>query len=408
MGALEPTGERRDACSYAHIVSVLGDRRLCARAGIALLLANARYWPTVAPRVRSALGHWGERAAAIPDPILSRLAIEKLRDERFNAEVAATLATLAPRARRRQAVETIVALQVMYDYLDAVIEQQTSDPLTNGKQVFQALIDAVGPATASGHDYYRCNSRSDDGGYLEELVGAVRAGLAQLPASSAIADVARLAAARCAEAQVRIHAVGQAGTNQLQGWAEREARGTGLPPREFVAGAMSSVLALHALVACAAEPSTTPEQARAIDAMYSWISALGTMLDSLIDYQLDARTGESQYLRSYADLDTFAQRVIAVSQGAARMAFMTPSPGHNIMTLVGVVAYYTSAPQATRSPAGPVTSHIHRELQPLIGPTLALMRGWRLSKRVRQYRPQLETTPTTLTIPRGADASRGG
>jgi tetraprenyl-beta-curcumene synthase len=408
MGAPEPTGERRDVCSYAHIVSVLGDRRLCARAGIALLLANARYWTTVAPLVHTTLDRWGERAGAIPDPTLSRLAIEKLRDERFNAEVAATLATLAPRAHRREVTETIVALQVMYDYLDAVAEQQTSDPLTDGKQLFQAFVDAVGPATAPGVDYYRCDSRKDDGGYLEELVGAVRAGLTQLPASSAIADVARGAARRCAEAQVRIHAVRQAGTDQLEEWAEREAKGNGLPPREFVAGAMSSVLAVHALVACAAESGTGLEQATAIDAMYSWISALGTMLDSLIDYQRDARTGESQYLRSYEDLDTFAQRVIAVSQGAASMARMTPNPEHNIMTLVGVVAYYTSAPQAMEGAARPATLRIHRELRPLIIPTLALMRLWRLSKRVRRYRPHRETTYAALKIPRGAGASGGG
>jgi tetraprenyl-beta-curcumene synthase len=408
MGALEPTGEALDVCSYAHIVTALTDPPMRARAGLALLLANARYWPGVAPVVRTALGHWEVRAGAIPDPALGRLATEKLRDEHFNAQVAATLATVAPRAYRRQVVETIVALQVMYDYLDALIEQPTSDPLGNGKQLFQALTDAVGPATALDHEYYRFNSRKDDGGYLVELVGTVRAGLAGLPASSVVAEVASRAAARCAEAQVRIHAVTRTGTRQLEEWAERGAGGTGLPSREFVAGGMSSVLAVHALVASAAESRTTPEQAAAIDAMYLSISALGTMLDSLIDYQRDASTGESQYLRSYEDLDTFAQRVIAVSQGAASLARMTPNPEHNIMTLVGVVAYYTSAPQAMEGAARPATLRIHRELRPLIIPTLALMRLWRLSKRVRRYRPHRETTYAALKIPRGAGASGGG
>jgi tetraprenyl-beta-curcumene synthase len=375
---------------------------------MALLLANARYWPTVAPIVRTALGRWEERAGAIPDPILSRLAVEKLRDERFNAEVAATLATLAPRSHRRQVVETIVALQVMYDYLDALMEQPTSDPLTNGKQLFQAFIDAVGPATAFDHDHYLRSSGKNDGGYLQELVGAIRAGLAQLSAASAIAEVLGRAAARCAEAQVRIHAVGRAGSDQLEEWAAREARGTGLPPREFVAGAMSSVLAVHALVARAAEPRTTLEQATAIDAMYLPISALGTMLDSLIDYHRDASTGDSQYLRSYEDLDTFAQRVIAVSEGAAGVACTTPNPAHNIVTLVGVVAYYTSAPQARKGPALAATAHIHRELRPLIIPTLALMRVWRFTKRVRRYRPRFETTRNMSQIPRDVAASRGG
>jgi tetraprenyl-beta-curcumene synthase len=375
---------------------------------MALLLANARYWPRIAPIVRTSLDRWGERAAAIPDPILSTLAVEKLRDERFNAEVAATLATLAPSSHRRQVVETIVALQVMYDYLDALLEQPTSDPLTNGKQLFQAFTDAVRPATAPDHDYYLCNSRKNDGGYLEELVGAIRAGLAQLSASSVIAEVLRHAAGRCAEAQVRVHAVGQAGSKQLEEWAAREAKGAGLPSREFVAGAMSSVLAVHALVARAAEPRTTLEQATAIDAMYLSVSALGTMLDSLIDFHRDAGTGESQYLRSYENLDTFAQRVIAVCEGAGSMAPATPDPARNIVTLVGVVAYYTSSPQARKGPARPVTAHIHRELGPLIIPTLAVMHVWRAAKRIRHYRPRLEATQTTSKIPRGAAAGGGG
>jgi hypothetical protein len=53
------------------------------------------------------------------------------------------------------------------------------------------------------------------------------------------------------------------------------------------------------------------------------------------------------------------------------------------MTMAGVAAYYTSAPSATGELAWPVTSRIQTELRPLITPTLAVMRTWRLAKRVR-------------------------
>jgi hypothetical protein len=53
------------------------------------------------------------------------------------------------------------------------------------------------------------------------------------------------------------------------------------------------------------------------------------------------------------------------------------------MTLVGVVAYYLSAPTAGSAFARPVTRRIRSELQPLIAPTLAVMHGWRLAKRAR-------------------------
>jgi hypothetical protein len=56
------------------------------------------------------------------------------------------------------------------------------------------------------------------------------------------------------------------------------------------------------------------------------------------------------------------------------------------MTLVGVVAYYASAATADSDVAGPVTGRITGQLRPLITPTLAVMRAWRLAKWLRPSR----------------------
>jgi hypothetical protein len=53
------------------------------------------------------------------------------------------------------------------------------------------------------------------------------------------------------------------------------------------------------------------------------------------------------------------------------------------MTLVGVAAYYLSAPTADSDFARPVAQSIRRELQPLMTPTLAVMQTWRLAKRTK-------------------------
>src|SRR5665213_1532472 len=132
------------------------DRRLIARAALALLLANMRYWTTVAPLVRTQLARWERRAQAIGDPFLRTLAISKLEEERFNVEVAATLATLAPRAQRAGTTEAIVALQVMYDYLDLLSEQPLGDPRSDGNRLFAAFTDALCLEHEPGGDYYRC------------------------------------------------------------------------------------------------------------------------------------------------------------------------------------------------------------------------------------------------------------
>ena len=74
-----------------------------------------------------------------------------------------------------------------------------------------------------------------------------------------------------------------------------------------------------------------------------------------------------------------------VAGDAARQARLLPHAAHHVMTLVGVVAYYASAPAAKSAFAQPVTARLTAELRPLITPTLALMRAWRLAKRVPHH-----------------------
>ena len=398
------------------------DRRLLARAGVALLLANARYWSTVAPLVRAQLARWERHAAAIGDPRLRTPALDKLRGERFNVQSAATLATLAPRAQRAGATRAIVALQVMYDYLDLLTEQPLADPTRGARQLFTALLDALTPERKdgggppepqagglglqtggdeprtgglephAGGDYYRYIPEADDGGYLRELVRTVRLELARLPAAAAVAAVARESAARCAQAQVFGHAAARTGTtDELERWARREAAevatttdtAPGWP--EYLAGAAASVLALHALIAAAADARTTPHEAAQIDAAYLSIGAL-TMLDSLVDRDADLVTGQLLYADFYESSEAMASALLRAAGEATRQARPLPRAAHHAMTLVGVVAYYASAPAAQSAFAEPVLSRLVAELRPLITPTLALLRAWRLAKRVRRRR----------------------
>ncbi len=276
------------------------DRRLAARAGIALVLVNVRYWSSVAPLARGQLERWRRRAQTIDDPVLRALALEKLDEEGFNAEAAATLATLAPRAHRRRAVEAIVAAEVLYDYLDGLTEAPAHEAPGDGDRLFTAFTDAVAPSLRRSGDYYRHHSRSEDV-YLDELVAGVRLALAELPATAIVAEILRRSAQRGAEAQMRIHAASPSATEQLRQWAERRAAGTSLGWREFLAGAACSVLAVHALIAAAADRRTTCEQALELDRIYLSISVLPTILDSLIDHDEDASRGRPGYVQHYDD-----------------------------------------------------------------------------------------------------------
>jgi len=314
------------------------------------------------------------------------LALAKLREESFNAEVAATLATLAPRAYRGRVVEAIVALEILFDLLDGLTESPSAQAPGEGALLFDALTDAVSPGVPPTREQHGGRHRDGDGDYLEELSVTVRRAIAGLPARSVLAEPMRASAARAAAAQLQIHEASLAGDRQLADWAKLHAAGTSLQWREFLAGAASSVLVVHALIVAASDRRTTREQGLQLERTYLSIAVLPTILDSLIDHEQDARGGRPGYARHYEDPALLAARLESVIRGAVRHADGAPNGPHHVMTLVGVVAYYASAATADSEVARPVTGRITGQLRPLITPTLAVMRAWRVAKRLRRSR----------------------
>jgi tetraprenyl-beta-curcumene synthase len=355
---------------------VIGDiRALVAMAG-----ANLRYWPTVLPRVQRGLRRWEAEARRIPDPRLRQIALEKLDEEPFNTEVAATLATLAPRRHRAAAIDAIVPLQVMYDYLDGLSEEPAEDPLSQSRQLFGAFAISLRPNGDDRPDYYLHPPEVDDGGYLEALVAACREAFASLPMAATVAPVARRAALRCGESQTRTHAIEALGIEQLSSWASRAAQGTDLTWWEYTAGGTASILCVHALIAAATDPRTTADSAERLDRAYLYVSAISTLLDSLVDRRRDLETGSHSFAAYYGDereLEAGIEKVIA--RAATEAGAVRDGPHHR-MTAAGVAAYYLSAPTAAEPPGPAIRRRAVDELGSVMVGTLAVFRLWRLGK----------------------------
>ena len=353
-----------------------GDVDSAGGTAVAFVVANARYWTAVAPRVKRELGRWLARAEAIPDPTLRAFAAGKLRRESANTEAVATLCTLAPSRCRPATVEAVVALQVLYDYLDEVGEQEVDDPVSNGHQLFRSFLAAF-DAERPTVDYYRFNDQSDDGGYVRELVAVARRALARLPALPTVAPVAQEAVERFAEAQTLSHAAVWAGPARLESWAERESPGWELEWWEWAAGAAASVLSLHALLAAAADPATTRAVADRIDRAYLLGSVLTTLLDSLVDDERDAAAGAHRYIAYCASRGEAADRIVAVARRAKVAATALPSAAHHVMTVSGIAAFYLSCTDPDGDAVDPVAPAIADALRPAITPSLAILRLWR-------------------------------
>lgn len=346
----------------------------------ALVRANAHYWPVVLPRVQRGLRRWERAASGIPDERLRRLALAKLAEERFNTEVAATLATLAPRHHRGCVIDAIVPLQVTYDYLDGLSEEPAADPLANGRRLFKAFSVSLTPERFEWVDYYAHLPGRDDAGYLEKLVDACRQAFARLPRATAVAPVARAAARRCGESQTRTHAIEQLGAEQLVEWARGEAEGTELTWWEFTAGATASILSVHALIAAAADPEITTAEAQRLDRAYLYVSAISTLLDSVVDLRRDRDEGGHSFIGYYGHEEAAVEGVGSVIARAASEAGKLRHGAHHQMTAAGVAAYYLSAPTAATPPGPAIERRARRELGPLLAAALAVFRLWRSGK----------------------------
>lgn len=353
---------------------------LVVKAWAALLAANFRYWRTVAPLADARIERWRSRAEAIPDEPTRQLALSKLDGERFNAEAGAMLATFAPAARRANVVEAIVALQLLFDLLDGLSERPTAQPIEDGRRLFTLFTGALSAETPTTTD-----SSLPAAGYMGELAEACRRALAELPAMAAVIESAQSAAARAAAAQIHMHAAPQLGAAQLQSWAQELSSQSSLPWRELTAGAASSVLCVHALIAAAANPATSPAQAVQTDRAYLSICVLLTLLDSLTDREQDARDSRLGYVDLYDDDEQLSEGLDASLSRADAQVRRLPDPARHLMMLAAVVAYYASAPAARAPAAAEHVARLTSDLQPVIAPTLLVMRVWR-ARRHRQGR----------------------
>ena len=112
-----------------------------------------------------------------------------------------------PPERRAALARSLVAYQLMLDYLDGVSERPAADPLANGLRLHRAFEVALDP-DAAHEDYYALAPADEDGGYLQRADrdlprAAARAALLSRRSAAPLLRQARL----CGESQALNHAL---------------------------------------------------------------------------------------------------------------------------------------------------------------------------------------------------------
>lgn len=335
---------------------------------VAVGWALGAYRSRILPAARRLLRHWDGRAAEMPDGSCRDAATAALRLKRRNPEATAVFALLAPRGRRAAVLRAVVALEVAVDYLDELTERPGTT-LEASLRLHRALLAAVAPE-AGGVVDPDWEPPLADGGYLRSLVLACRRELASLPAADAVGEEMRRSATRCGEGQSHTHVGGA----QLRAWAQTLNAPPGYRWWEVAAGASSSV-AVHALLAAAADPATRPDEAGPLAAAYfPPIGALTVLLDDLVDREADLASGQPSYLSHYPDPGVAADRLGFLAERARDAVAPLRHRRLHGAILAGVAGFYLSAPEARRGPAEPARAALRAKLGPALLPVLLALR----------------------------------
>jgi tetraprenyl-beta-curcumene synthase len=313
------------------------------------LLAATRYWIGVFPLACCEIGRWERRARAIPDPDLRRVALKTLKSERGNLEGAAAYAAFTPRLHRAAVARAAMAFQATYDYADAISEQPDGGNDGNVHRLHQALVIALKPG-ARHPDYYARHTKTNDGGYLHYLVDRCRSALCPLPSFPIVAASVERAAARIVTYQ-RLNNPSPGGSfHAFSRWAVGiTALGTDLRWWETGAAAGSS-LAVFAFMSAAAQSALNVDHLAALEnAYFPWIGSLHTLLDSLVDEEEDALTGQHRLTARYTSQQEAANRLRTLAVQASNHAKALSDGEHHMMILAAMVSFYLASPRANDS-----------------------------------------------------------
>ena len=301
-----------------------------------------------------------------------------LEHKRTHAHGAALFWTL-PSRRNLALLRLLVAYELIWDFLDNLSERAVAQGQLDGRELHLAIAEAIDPQ-APVSDYYRKLPWREDGGYLRALVEACREGCRRLPSYPLVRDVAVREARRAQVLAVNHDPDPARRDAALRRWVAAEFPGVQQASWWELTGAASAPLAIHALLALAAEPGCcATDVARIYGAYFPWISAATTMLDSYVDQIEDRAKGDHSYVSHYptpqrAICDIRALVLRAVSEACALR------DGHRHAVVAGaMIAMYLSKDTA---PTPQLRAGTHAFMQAggsLTQLLLPLLRIWRMA-----------------------------
>jgi len=351
----------------------LNARQICA-----VLVSGGRELGWGLRTVGNEIDGWRRLASAIPDERLRAEALRGLDHRRGHIDGAALLWTL-PSRRNVTLLRVLVAYEVMQDYLDGVSEHGARAGAEDATVLFRAVADALDPARRPCGSYYADLPWHEDGGYLAALVAACRESVQRLPSFAAVQPLLVEEGTRTAVLWLNHVCDPDRRDAGLSRWiGETMPSRTGLAWYELAAAASGWITTL-VLLAMAAEPKLTAEEAHATyDAYFPHFALSLTLLDSWADQVAVAEAGVHNDIAHYPTREQAVQRLCASIERTADDVLRLRHGERHAVVLACMIALYTTERSARCRDIRPMTDRIVSSggaLTRLLVPAMVL---WRL------------------------------
>ncbi|MEX2355403.1 MAG: tetraprenyl-beta-curcumene synthase family protein [Thermaerobacterales bacterium] len=337
----------------------------------------------VLPLVNQELLGWRARARAIPHAEFRRQALDSIHFKHFHCEGGSVYACLLDcPGERAGLVRAIVALQTISDYLDNLSDRWTQAQASVARHLHGAMLDAVTPWQPASA-YFPPGEH--DGGYLNELVAAVRHEVLKLPGYRTAFPYVYWLASRYSDLQVLKHLEPARRQPLLKAWFERHAGDSAgqVSWWEFSA-ATGSTLGMFALMTAAVDERLSPGAAARIHRSYfPWICGLHILLDYFIDQEEDRIGGDLNFAACYSDPKAAAQGLGVMLDKSFERAAELPDPVFHSLLVQGLPGLYLADAKVKRQGLEPYA----RRLLAAAGPAgrvvyrISLWRRWLLGEK---------------------------
>jgi tetraprenyl-beta-curcumene synthase len=319
---------------------------------------------------------WRRRAQAIPSTTIREDALKASTEQRSHIDGAALFTTL-PRTRNHALLHLLVAYEVIWDFLDNVNERTHTAGVTNGLQLHQALIDALD----HNHEistFYKYSPGHHDGNYLRKLTITCRETYTRLPSYSLTREAIGRESTRALVCAINHDAHQDRRDQMLQQWATAEFQ-NGHEAQWFeLTAAASTNLTIFALLTLAAQPHCDDGLISQTSRSYfPWISVLTAMLDSYVDQNDDAATGNHNYLSHYDTPTVATERLCSLIARCLQEAGSLKNAEKHILIASCMFAMYLTKACANKPPMRPTTRrliHAGGHLTHLLTPIFTLWR----------------------------------